>query len=95
MWLSGCAVRPTPFTGAERTQSVRDERTEMFAGAPELKGPVTLEEAMARAIRYNLDHRPVSERGIACETPQKRHRPPERNANHQIVGPEQFVLSRG
>lgn len=57
LWLSGCAVRPTPFTDAERAQSVRDERTEMFAGAPELKGPVTLEEAMARAVRYNLDHR--------------------------------------
>jgi outer membrane protein TolC len=57
LWLSGCAIRPTPFTDAERAQSARDDRAEMFADQPALAGPVTIEEAMARAIRYNLDHR--------------------------------------
>jgi outer membrane protein TolC len=57
LWLSGCAVQPTPFTDAERTQSAKAARTEMFADEPQLAGPVTIEEAMARAIRYNLDHR--------------------------------------
>jgi outer membrane protein TolC len=57
LWLSGCALHPTPFTDAERTQSVGADRTAMFADQPPLAGPVTLEEAMARAIRYNLDHR--------------------------------------
>jgi outer membrane protein TolC len=57
MWLSGCAIHPTPFTDAERAQSARADRTAMFAEQPPLAGPVTLDEAMARAIRYNLDHR--------------------------------------
>jgi outer membrane protein TolC len=57
LWLSGCSIRPTPFTDAERAQSAQDERTTMFADQPPLAAPVTLEEAMARAIRYNLDHR--------------------------------------
>jgi len=57
IWLSGCAIHPTPFTDAERTQSAHADRTAMFAEQPPLAGPVTLDEAMARAIRYNLDHR--------------------------------------
>jgi outer membrane protein TolC len=57
LWLSGCAIHPTPFTDAERAQSVQADRTAMFADQPPLAGPVTLDEAMARAIRYNLDHR--------------------------------------
>nr|WP_242431862.1 TolC family protein [Burkholderia ambifaria] len=57
VWLSGCAVHPTPFTDAERVQTVREDRAAMFANQPPLAGPVTLQEALARAIRYNLDHR--------------------------------------
>lgn len=57
LWLSGCAVHPTPFTQDERVQAVKTDRAELFANEPPLAGPVTLEEAMARAIRYNLDHR--------------------------------------
>jgi outer membrane protein TolC len=57
LWLSGCALHPTPFTDAERVQSAQADRNAMFAGEPPLAGPVTLDEAMARAIRYNLDHR--------------------------------------
>jgi outer membrane protein TolC len=57
LWLSGCAITPKPFTDAERAQSAQAARTAMFADQPPLAGPVTLEEAMARAIRYNLDHR--------------------------------------
>jgi outer membrane protein TolC len=57
LWLSGCAIHPTPFTDAERVQNAHAERTAMFADQPPLSGPVTLEEAMARAIRFNLDHR--------------------------------------
>jgi outer membrane protein TolC len=57
LWLSGCAVRPTPFTDAERVDAVKTDRTQMFAQTQPLAGPVTLEEAMARSIRFNLDHR--------------------------------------
>ncbi|WP_206951259.1 TolC family protein [Trinickia acidisoli] len=57
LWLSGCAIHPTPLTDAELAQSAHADRTDMFAGQPPLTGPVTLDDAMARAIRYNLDHR--------------------------------------
>ncbi|MGN6318951.1 TolC family protein [Trinickia sp.] len=57
LWLSGCAIKPTPFTDAERVQNAQAQRTAMFADQPPITGPVTLEEAMARAIRFNLDHR--------------------------------------
>jgi len=57
LWLSGCAVHPTPFTDAELKDAAKTERTAMFEGTPALSGPVTLEQAMARAISYNLDHR--------------------------------------
>ncbi|RKP48110.1 TolC family protein [Trinickia fusca] len=57
LWLSGCAVRPIPFTDAERAQTAQKDRTEMFSKQEPVRGPITLEEAMARAISYNLDHR--------------------------------------
>ena len=57
VWLSGCAIHPTPFTDADRAESAKADRTAMFAEQAPLAGPVTLDEAMARAIRYNLDHR--------------------------------------
>lgn len=55
--LAGCAVRPEPFTQAERKQTVQDVRTGLFAQQQPVTGPITLDEAMARAISYNLDHR--------------------------------------
>ncbi|WP_233237368.1 TolC family protein [Bordetella sp. LUAb4] len=55
--LAGCAISPKPFTAEERAQTAQNDRATMFAQQPAITGPVTLEEAMARAIRYNLDHR--------------------------------------
>jgi outer membrane protein TolC len=57
LWLSGCAIKPTPFTDAERAQTAQADRTSMFANQQPVSGPISLDEAMARAIRYNLDHR--------------------------------------
>lgn len=55
--LTGCAVTPTPLTTQERASTAQSDRDAMFAHQEPLSGPVTLEEAMARAIRYNLDQR--------------------------------------
>lgn len=57
IWLSGCAVKPVPFTDAERADTARTDRAAMFTNQQPVSGPITLDEAMARAIRYNLDHR--------------------------------------
>ena len=55
--LSGCAIHPKPFTDAERQHLAATERTEMLSQQEPLKGPITLDEALARAIRFNLDNR--------------------------------------
>jgi len=54
---AGCWVSPEPLTDAERTQEIAADRAEMFAGQEPLQGPLTLEAAFARALKYNLDNR--------------------------------------
>jgi outer membrane protein TolC len=55
--LAGCAVQPRSLTPEERQAAVREDRQAMFLRQEPLQGPLTLDEAMARAIKYNLDHR--------------------------------------
>lgn len=53
----GCAVRTEPTTAAERSARVEVDKAELFNGQEELKGPVTLYQAIARAVKYNSDQR--------------------------------------
>lgn len=55
--LAGCAVTPQALTADERQDMVKADRQALTQQQEPLQGPITLEEAMARAIRYNLDHR--------------------------------------
>ena len=55
--LGGCAIQPVATTLAERQAELPDQRQAMFQNQEALAGPVTLEEAMARALKYNLDGR--------------------------------------
>ncbi|WP_229426050.1 TolC family protein [Pseudoduganella violacea] len=55
--LSGCAVTPAPLTEAERQATLGADRQAMVGGQAALAGPVSLQEAMARALKYNLDFR--------------------------------------
>jgi outer membrane protein TolC len=55
--LAGCAVQPQALTPQERQTSVSADRSAMTAQQEPVQGPITMEEAMARAIKYNLDHR--------------------------------------
>ena len=57
MLLSGCAIHPVPLTKAEIAQTAKTDRGELFANQDAVKGPITLDEAMARAVKYNLDNR--------------------------------------
>lgn len=54
---AGCAVQPQPLTAEDRQAAVQDGLARMFGAQEPLQGPVTLDEAMARALKYNLDHR--------------------------------------
>ncbi|NQV99469.1 MAG: TolC family protein [Rhodospirillales bacterium] len=55
--LSGCAVSPTPLTLAEHGERVNGDTVSLFADQDPVTGPISLEEALARAVKYNLDHR--------------------------------------
>ena len=55
--LSGCAVFPLPLNSGERERVAAESREELFANQEPLKGPLTLSEAMARAIKYQADYR--------------------------------------
>lgn len=56
-FLTGCAVTPKPYTQAELTQINQADRTALRSGVPDIANAVSLEEAIARALKYNLEHR--------------------------------------
>ncbi|WP_246152111.1 TolC family protein [Roseospira navarrensis] len=50
-------MTPDPFTQAEFEARAAEDRAAMFADQPALDGPLTLNEALARVLRFNLDRR--------------------------------------
>lgn len=55
--VAGCAVRPEPITLTEKEALVARDREALFREQEPVTGPISLAEAMARAIKYNLNHR--------------------------------------
>ena len=55
--LGGCAMTPKPLTLEEQIVRAAQDRAVMYASQEPISGPVSLEEAIARAVAYNLDHR--------------------------------------
>ncbi len=55
--VSGCAINPKPVTPEDRVARAAADLEALFAGQEAVTGGITLAEAMARAIKYNLDHR--------------------------------------
>jgi outer membrane protein TolC len=58
--LAGCAQmvpQPTPLGNAELQRTNQLDRQTALRQSEPLKGPLSLEEAMARALKYNLDRR--------------------------------------
>lgn len=54
---AGCAVTPIPLTEDEVRSRVQEDRAVLTHEQEPLAGPVDLYEAMARALKYNLDAR--------------------------------------
>lgn len=54
---SGCAVKTAPLTNEELNNRVQTDRINMYKNQEPLAAPLTLEEALARGLKYNLDHR--------------------------------------
>ncbi|WP_437609521.1 TolC family protein [Erwinia sp. V71] len=55
--LAGCAVAPEPMTAQEQVAQAMSDRTTMFADQEPVRGNITLDEAIARALKYNLAQR--------------------------------------
>lgn len=55
--LTGCAITPEPIVMMERGRELSVERADLIQGQEPVLGAVTLDEAMARALKYNLDYR--------------------------------------
>ena len=54
---TSCAVQTEPTTLGERSARAAVDKAALFGGQEEIIKPVTLYEAMARAIKYNSDQR--------------------------------------
>jgi outer membrane protein TolC len=55
--LQGCAINPVPLTDQELTEAANDKLSRIDANQEPVSAPVGLYEAMARALKYNLDHK--------------------------------------
>lgn len=55
--VTGCAITPNTITPKEYADTVKQDLLSMFNEQDPITGPLTLHEAMARAIKYNLDYR--------------------------------------
>lgn len=55
---TACApVAPEPLTPADHAERVEQDLKTLFVGQEALSGPLSLDEAIARALKYNLDRR--------------------------------------
>jgi outer membrane protein TolC len=58
VFLAGCgAVKPKPLTHDEVVSRARNDQQAMYKGQEPVNAPLTLADAMARSLKYNLDYR--------------------------------------
>lgn len=55
--FSGCAVIPKPFTQDDVKERVAEDTAGMYLNQEPINGPISVEEAIARTLKYNLDYR--------------------------------------
>lgn len=55
--MSGCAIAPVPVTPQVLDWHASLNMSAVDAGQEPITGPVSIDEAMARALKYNLDYR--------------------------------------
>ncbi|MCB0074273.1 MAG: TolC family protein, partial [Caldilineaceae bacterium] len=55
--MAGCTVAPKAITADEVRDRVKSDTAKMYADQAPITAPITMEEAVARALKYNLDYR--------------------------------------
>lgn len=64
--LSGCSILPVSLTNQELKEQAESDRIKVTQNQEAVDGPITLYEAIARALKYNLDfHVELSEKILA------------------------------
>jgi outer membrane protein TolC len=56
-FFAGCAVAPHPFKDSDQAERSRKDLQRLTEAAEPVTAPVTLQEATARAVKYNMDYR--------------------------------------
>ena len=54
---AGCSIKPTPITKAEQDELLKQDRINAFKDVEPVGPQLTLHEAVARGLKYNLEHR--------------------------------------
>jgi Outer membrane protein len=54
--LTACSLTPEPITTAEHFQRAQADYKEVYSDYAPVTGPLTLEQAVARALKYNYDN---------------------------------------
>ena len=55
--LSACSLKPQPITSEERLKTMLSDQSDMYSKQEPISGSLTFYEALARALKYNFDHR--------------------------------------
>lgn len=64
--LSGCIVTPDPLDDKERTQRATTDFSQLFVNQEPVRRPISVFDAIARALKYNLDQRlKIMEKALA------------------------------
>ncbi len=64
--MSGCAISPELITDTERSERIKQDMLDLYKDQEPVTGPISLSEAIARALKYNLDQRvKLMERAVA------------------------------
>lgn len=57
LWLAGCSMNPVKVTPEEVAQRVRSDQEQMYKDQVPMSGRISYSDALARALKYNLDYR--------------------------------------
>lgn len=57
LMAGACAIEPEPLDRKAILQTAREDMAQTLESQPAVEGPISLAEAQARAVLYNLDHR--------------------------------------
>jgi len=68
LFISGCSIVPISFTQEELHDQAKKDKVTVTQNQEAINGPVTLYEAIARAIKYNLDFHLEFAEKILAET---------------------------